>query len=421
MPSPYDLITNVPPVEITDTGPSIPDTPSVLAGVLEDYRSAFGNALNITSLSTPQGYLAQETTAAINDVNAAIAYLYNNIDPAYASGRMQDAIARIYFISRKPPTYTVVTAICTGAPMTGLPAGSQAKADDGNIYVSTAPAVFGPDGTVEVVFRCTTAGPIACGVGELSSIAVRVGTWDAVTNLLPGAVGSAVENRLQFERRRKLSVAINSHSTPAAINANVFALDGVIDSFAVDNFYDYPITFGVTDYELKPHSVLVSVVGGEDQEIADKIWERKDPGCDMNGNVTKTVVDDNYLSNNKPTYEITFLRPTNTTVKFHVVLDYSASLPNNIETLVKEAITTAFNGGLETKDRERINGTIYASNYYQPVSNISAAVSIVSLLIGTGTGTADQTVITMGVDQFPVVDDDNIIVELANAPEPEVP
>ena len=50
--------TNVPAVEITDTGVSVPDTLSVLAGVLQDYNTAFGGNLNISNVATSQGYLA---------------------------------------------------------------------------------------------------------------------------------------------------------------------------------------------------------------------------------------------------------------------------------------------------------------------------------------------------------------------------
>ncbi|NPC88160.1 hypothetical protein HNH97_04430, partial [Gluconacetobacter entanii] len=46
------------------------------------------------------------------------------MDPAFASGRMQDAIARIYFISRKAATATVVSCVCAGAAGTVVPSGT---------------------------------------------------------------------------------------------------------------------------------------------------------------------------------------------------------------------------------------------------------------------------------------------------------
>lgn len=397
--------TNVPKVEITPNGVTVPDTPSVLAGVLLDYRDAFGETLNINSISTPQGYLAQEQTAAIMAQNAAIAEIYNGVDPAYASGRMQDAIARIYFLSRKPPSYTVVECICTGAPYGILPSGSQAKDDNGYIYESVGDATFSAQGQATVQFQCTTAGAIPVGVGELSQIAVAVSGWDAVTNEVAGATGSEAEGRSAFERRRQQSVAINSHSTTSAIFANVMNLDGVIDCYVVDNPTGQATTFGVTNYSLKPHSVVVAVEGGIDKDIANAIWERKDLGCDMNGNTTIAVTDNTYPSNNKPTYQITFLRPTNTPVDFNIKIKQSDLLPSDVITQIKEAVKRAFNGSYEGKDRERINGTIFTSKYYEPIQDVFEEMQIISILVGE-----EQTTLTMGVDQFPVIG--NIEVEL---------
>ena len=49
--------TNVPPIEINDTGVVIPTEESVLQGLLEDFNQAFGG--NLTQIrDTPQGQLA---------------------------------------------------------------------------------------------------------------------------------------------------------------------------------------------------------------------------------------------------------------------------------------------------------------------------------------------------------------------------
>lgn len=403
--------TNVPSVEITDTGVSVPETSEVLAGVLQDYNAAFGGNLNITSVSTPQAYLAAETTACITAVNAALAYIFNSVDPAYASGRMQDAIARIYFITRRAATYTTVTALCTGQPGVTLPAGSQATDDNGYTYSSVADAVFGTDGTVEVIFQCDTAGAIACAAGSLTHIQVAVYGWDAITNETAGIAGSEEENREDFENRRYESVAINATGTVAAIRAAVLNLDEVTDCYCVDNPTNETVAYGATDYELAPHSVYVAVVGGDDDEIAQAIWTKKDLGCDMNGNTTVTVEDDSALAAPYPQYEITFNRPTAVPVLFAVTLQANNSLPSDIVTQVKDAIVSAFNGATEGFARERMASYVFASRYYSVVSALSDYVNILSILIGTET--ADSNMLEMGIDQYPTISADNIEVTLS--------
>lgn len=403
--------TNVPSVEITDTGVFVPETSKVLAGVLQDYNAAFGGNLNITSVSTPQAYLAGETTANITNVNAALAYLFNNVDPAYASGRFQDAIARIYFITRKAATHTTVTALCTGSPGVTLPEGSQAKDDNGYTYTSAASAVFDSTGQSTVVFQCDTAGAIACPAGSLTQILVAVPGWDAVTNEAAGIAGNPVENREDFERRRYESVAINATGTVSSIRSAILALDNVTDCFAVDNPKNETVAYGATGYELAPHSVYVGVVGGEDEQIAQTIWTKKDLGCDYNGNTSVVVYDDSALEAPYPQYNVVFNRPTAVPILFAVTLKASNSLPANIEELVRTAIISAFNGELNGFTRERMASYIFASRYYSVVSAISEYVNILSILIGTTT--ADSNSLEMGIDQSPTVSASGIEVTLS--------
>jgi len=64
---------NVPSLEITSTGVSVPQTADVLTGVLSDLNNAFGGNLNITSPATPQGYLGENLTYYITNTAPRIA------------------------------------------------------------------------------------------------------------------------------------------------------------------------------------------------------------------------------------------------------------------------------------------------------------------------------------------------------------
>lgn len=402
--------TNVPALQITETGVVVPETGAVLAGVLQDYNAAFGGGLNIENVATPQGYLAQETTANIVALQSALAFLFSSVDPAYASGRMQDAIARIYFIARKAATHTTVTALCTGAPGVTLPAGSQAKDTNGNTYTSAANAVFDPSGQAEVIFQCDTPGPIPCGIGQLTQILIAVPGWDAITNEVAGIAGNPVENREDFERRRFESVALNATDTNAAILANVFNLEEVTDCYVIENPTGQTVTKGATNYSLLPHSIYIAVVGGNDQEVAEKIFQYKNPGCDMNGNTTVTVYDSSALVEPYPEYQIKFNRPTPVPIHFVVTIQNNNRLPANVIQLVKSAIVSAFNGKTTDMDRERMASNIFASKYYSVISAISSQINILSVLIGTET--ADKNALEMGIDQYPTISEDHISVVL---------
>lgn len=402
--------TNVPAVSITETGITVPPTQDILQGTLQDINQAFGGNLNIKSVSTPQYVWASEQAQAIALSGSSLAFGLSQFDPDKAFGRWQDAIGHIYFLERKPGTPTVVNATCTGIPGVTLPAGSLARDTQDNVYRSLSAATFGEDGQALVPFANTVSGAIPCAAGALVYIQVAVSGWDAITNLQPGIVGTEVEGRDAFELRRQESVALNAIGTVPAIRANVLAIDDVTDCYVIDNDTGNTVKKGATNYSLKPHSVYVAVVGGDDDEIAKTIWRKKDLGCDMNGNTPITVYDDSALAPPYPEYKILFNRPAPIPILYEVTIRKDALLPSDIVALVQNAIISAFNGLVEGFARERIGGQIYASRYYSVVTAISNRISIVSILIGAET--ANQNMVEMGIDQVPVIQASDITVNI---------
>jgi len=399
---------SVPALEFTAAGVVLPLETAVLAGVQSDYDSAFGGGLN-PALETPQGQLASSQAAIIADKNAEIAYYTNQVDPQYAEGRFQDGIGRIYFLNRKGATATAVTATLGGLPGTVIPAGTFARDTSGNTYALSGDATIGTASTIDAEFQNLVTGPIACPAGTLTSVYQAVPGWDTITNTADGTPGSNVENRADFEYRRKNSVALNGHGTPQAIYAEVFALADVLDVYVLDNPKDITVNTGATNYPLLPHSVYVAVVGGTDSEIAAAIWRKKDAGCDYNGNTSVQVADDSGYSYPLPEYTVKFERPDALPVLFAVSLVNSPSLPSNITALIQAAIIARFNGADGTT-RERMGSMILASRYYGAVVAVADNVSLVSILIGTTTATLSQ--ILVGIDQKPTLSATDIVVAL---------
>ncbi len=401
--------TNVPAIQWQNGSPVLPTETDILAGVQADQSQAFGGGVN-PSLQTPQGQLAQTPTAIIGDKNSQIAYIANMINPATSQGQWQDAIGSIYFIYRIPETGTVVSATCTGAVNTVIPAGSQAQDTNGYIYASTADATIGSSGTATVQFQNTTGGPIACAVGALNTIYGAVPGWDSITNATAGALGNYVETPQAFEARRKQSVAANSVNGVQSIQGAVLQVPNVIDAYTVDNPSGTAISYGSTAYSMAANSILVSVAGGDAAAVAQAIWSKKAPGCSYNGNTTVGVQDTSYEAP-YPTYNVTFLVPTSTPVYFAVQIQNNASLPSDIVTLVQNAIVESFSGQ-DGGPRARINQTTMAGRYYANIAAVDSNVQLLSVLLGLSSTTVNETSITFGIDQLPTIDASNITVTL---------
>lgn len=405
---PMSEFSNVPRVTISPNGISVPETEKILDGVLRDYNTAFGGKLNVSSVSTPQYVLSAETAQAIALANADLAFTLSQFDPATAIGRFQDALARIWFLTRNPGTATIVTATCIGQAGYSIPAGSKARDVYGNIYSSLETATFNELGVASVEFANEKTGAIPCSANSLIYIEEAVFGWDSITNESPGVTGTDVESRAAFEARRYASAAQNGKSTTQAIYGLLNSLEGVIAARVEENDTSDPKTIGVTGYSLKPHSIYVAVVGGQEDDIARAIWTKKPGGVGTNGDVSVIVPDTSYTGA-QPEYEIRFVRPTPVPVKFLVTISQDSALGSDLSDQIKAAIVRQYaadNGN----GRDIIGATVYASRYVGAVTAISESVNVISLKIGTTT--ADSDVVQTGIDQMPVVSAENIILSI---------
>lgn len=400
-------ISSVPSIQFTPSGIVIPAESDVLAGVQSDMDSAFGGGLN-PGLETPQGQLASSQAAVIADKNAEIALIVNQVDPQYSDGRFQDAIGRIYFLTRKGATSTSVQATVTGPVGGVVTAGTLMRDTSGNTYAATGAITIGASGSATGEFQNIVTGPIPCPAGTLTKI-YQAGAADSITNATDGTLGRDVETRADFEYRRKNSVEIRANGTPGAIYSEVFNIADVLDCYVIDNPSSVAVLKGSTSYSIAAHSVYVAVVGGTDADVAAAIWRKKDLGCDMNGNTTVSVTDESGYSYPQPTYSIKFERPDALPVLFEVEIANSTALPSDIVDLVKNAIIARFNG-TDGTTRERIGALILASRYYGAIATVAPAASVISILIGTTTATLNQVLV--GIDQRPTVSASDITVTL---------
>jgi len=400
--------TNVPALEFTQSGVSVPSEADVLTGVLQDNNSAFGGRLN-PALETPQGQLATTWAFEIAEKNAQIANIANQVNPDFSSGRWQDAIARIYFIDRIPAQGTVVQATCIGLPGVVIPVGALAKDSSGNLYSCTQAGTIPNTGTITLSFTCTTPGPIACPAGTLTTIYKAIPGWDTINNLTDGVVGNLVESRSEFEARRQASVAMNSHGSVPSVYGAVLNVPGVLDAYVTENTTNAPIVQGSTSVTLAPHSLYICVVGGLAEDIAAAIWSKKSLGCDYNGNTTVIVYDKDGYDYPYPQYEVKYQIPTAASVFFAVQLQANPNMPANVVDLVKDAITAAFNG-TDGGTRARIGSTLVAGRYYAGIAAISPTVAVKSVLLGLDQ--PNLTSVTLGIDQTPTLSPLNITVTL---------
>ena len=384
-------------VKITEKGIEAPEVDQIISGLWDMFVGAFGEDLN-TDMSTPQGQLVTSLAAIISDANNQLISVINQFDPLYAQGVWQDAIGYIYFMTRKKATHSTAQLKAIGLSGVVISEGFQFLDENGVLWETTKANVIGVSGESIINVKCVDSGTIEAAPDTIKTIVKSLAGLDRATNESAAAIGSEEESQRDFEARRKESVALNSKNTNSATYGAIYNLDDVLDVYVYDNPSDETIEIGSTKYPLIRNSILVSVVGGDPEEIASTILTKAGSGCSFNGNTEIVVKDLENFPNNPPTYKIRFERPENIPIKFKVTLDNKSLMTSQDEKAIKEAILASFSSGIA---KARIGQQIVASRFICPVSNAVPNITVISLEVSRD-GIDYKNSIDIGVNEFPV-------------------
>jgi uncharacterized phage protein gp47/JayE len=394
-----------------ETGIAVDDTATIRQGIVDDWNKVFSDeeaTLN-TDSSSPAGQIIDSMSVLVTAKDSELVNLFNQFDPRVADGIFQDALGSIYFLQRKTAQSTVVTCQLTGLQGTVVPAGSMIQNDDGYKLISIGAATIGEDGKAEVEFQTVDFGSINIGAGTCNKIITVIAGWDTVANEVAGVPGSLVETRQEFEKRRALSVAQNSHGSRLALQGAVSALDGVVDCLVLENRNKYSmVKQGVY---IGAHSVAVCVYGGNDDDIAETIYNKIDAGCGTYGNTPVSYTSEDGVVN---TYQIE--RPDAVNVYITVTVNNTANINNSIVDKVKQAVYNDFLG-LDPNSgnvRRGCGQIIYASSFSVAAIKTAGVTDLVSITICKAANPLLNS-ITMLATEEPVIDMDNIVVRIVGA------
>lgn len=274
---------------LTSQGVIVPDTSTLRDDVESEYRSVFGQDLDVNP-ETPQGALI---TMEVENRDAVVrnnAELANQINPDLAGGIFLDAIWALMGGQRFDATHSFLSQVkFTGIAETIIPKGSQAATLNGDLFETTKTLIIGKDGSVTGDMRAIETGAVECGVGQLNKVASSVLGWETVHNPSNAVLGRYAESDLQSRRRRKQTLAKNTVSVGEAITSALYELEGVRSLAYRENYTDQPMIFdGIT---LVPHSIYVCVEGGDKEAIARSLLRTKTLGAAFNGSEEVEVLE----------------------------------------------------------------------------------------------------------------------------------
>lgn len=292
----YDFIQN--------TGVIVPDTADLLSDVQTEFRTAFGQDLDVDP-ATPQGVLITAEVEARDAVARNNAELANQINPNLAGGKFLDAICALTGLERIRATRSTLSAVeLTGVSGTIIPAGSRAETTNGDRFELVTSVVLDSAGEGVGEFRSVVFGPIAAPIGSLTQIVDNVLGWETVNNPSAAVLGQNEQSDQSLRALRRRTLALQGISLAEAIVSDLYDTEGVKSLQFRENFTD---TDQVIDgIFLLKHSVWACVDGGTDEAVAQSLLENKSNGANWNGAVTVNTLE----PASGQVYPVKFDRPT---------------------------------------------------------------------------------------------------------------
>lgn len=267
---------------VTGRGVIVPDTSSVLSDVQNEFKAVFGNDLDV-SPETVQGRLIEMISRSRLFTIQACAAVSNMLNLNTANGFVLDDLGSLFLLSRQPATYTTVNVELGGVSGTIVPEGTRLKSLGGEIFVNTEDYKIGSP--LGAVFRAEKTGIIPCPANTLTIILDAVNGLETANNPDNGILGRELETDSEFRIRIKNSLNVNSIAVLSAIRANLEQIDGVVGTYLYDNYSTSSV--GVDDITVPAHSILAIVDGGNEDEIAQVLYNKKTIGA---GYIDATVI-----------------------------------------------------------------------------------------------------------------------------------
>lgn len=251
------------------------------------------------------------------------------------------------------------------------------------VVISVSETTPGVLPNVTVAIQAENKGAVAGFANSITVIETPAAGWTAANNPTDVTIGKDIETDAELRLRRKKTLATAGASTEEAIRARVLEIDEVTDARVFSNRTMFVDAFG-----RPPKSFETVVLGGEEQEIADVIWSQAPAGIEIYGNITKTVVDSQGISQT-----VKFSRPTPIDIYIDITLTVdSAAFPVNGDVAVQENIANYGDANFSIGD------DVITTMLYCPIHDVQGILGI-TIDIGTAPNPVGDANIPIAEDE----------------------
>lgn len=365
--------------------------------ILSEYQALFKNVfpdIN-TDPSTPQGQIITSLTQT--DL-ATISYLENLANAFFLGGNgyFLDLWAwNLFRVTRKQGIPSSALITIQGVAGTEIPEDFLISDNQYNykIYQSV---IIPNTGTIDVLFYCTEINEFIANPNTINQIVTIVNGVERVNNANMATPAILKETDGELFQRCVYFGSTARNASFRSILANVAEVSGVNRIAGAENVTNKPLE--VSGVTLTPHSICLVVDGGENEDIANAMFNSRATGCDMVGDTEVTIL----LDNQKYTYK--FYRPTAVPLKAEVKVSATgAIIPSNYESEVKNVLSNFINN---LDINKNITQPLLANNLIKNITDLN----ILDIQFGLKSGDVGYTNIQLKLNEIASISVDDITV-----------
>lgn len=236
----------------------------------------------------------------------------------------------------------------------------------------------------QVVASAVIKGPSNEDANSITVIQSPILGWLGVNNPYAAVSGSNTLTDDEYRLYYKAVKQKNGVSLIDTLYAQLKLLDGVTFTKITEN------KSGVQVGALPPHSFAPVVLGGDDTDIAQVIFNNTPLGINTFGSITKSVQDINGNPN-----DVSFSRPNFVPIQIQISLETTNAFPDNGVSLIQQAIVDYFN-------KLTVGDTVYYSKLFIPINTVDGQ-SVNSLKLSRIGQPLTSDNVTMSYNELPTI------------------
>jgi len=343
---------------VTPLGIEIKRLPEILENFKTSFKHYFGDDIR-TDPNSVFGLFSKVPAEIEAIIWEEIENAYNSRNLKSAEGVSLDNIALILGRDRLRSTQSYATLTLYGIDGTLVPKDNRFEDDLGEVWIQDETVQI-TSGQADVIVRCLTFGDIRAAAGSINKILDSVVGLNSVSNALDAIPGREAETDAELRNRLYKSVRGTGRGTYDTLTDSLIEIDDVTYARIIDNPTDTADAYGTP-----PHGFTAVTEGGEEEEIAEKIWQNKPAGIATGGSTSVIVKDSAGYD-----HTINFEKATLVDIYLEVDITVLAGTVNTDE--MKTNIVTYANENFNVGD------DIIISELYTPI-NLTPDITVVEI------------------------------------------